>query len=144
MILAITLILWCVYALFDGFVQAHYYDLYPTDKGHKNIHWAYMICRLFLLTAIYFAVDERVSVWSNIIFCFSLIFIFSFFHNGMYYTTRHKLNPKIYEEKFFSNSETSQAVFEFDVKFRIMMCALGLLFAIYQIVASYNVQLQNP
>lgn len=131
MILILSLaVIWIFYAILDGFIQAHYYSLYPTDKGHKNIHWAYVIQRLLLLGCIYGTLDGRIFIWDNIIFIFSLIFIFSFFHNGSYYATRNKFEPDKYKKKWMANSETSQAFFEFDFTWRTGMCLIGILFII--------------
>jgi hypothetical protein len=128
MILAAIIILWIAYCLLDGYAQGHYYDLHPTDKKHPNIHWAFMVSRAIVLSGAYGTLDGRISVWDNIIFIFGLIFIFSFFHNGEYYATRNNLNPKVYPKRWWSNSETSQAVFEFNVGFRTAMAVMGLLF----------------
>lgn len=129
MILIIILsVLWIVFASIDGFVQAHYYDLFPSEKKHRNLHPYFVIQRLIVLGLMAYEMQFNFSVWETIIFTFALIFIFSFFHNGFYYLTRNKLNPAIYKKKFFDDSDTSKAVFELGFGYRTAMAVIGSLF----------------
>lgn len=129
MILIIILsVLWIVFASIDGFVQAHYYDLFPSEKKHRNLHPYFVIQRLIVLGLMAYEVYFNFPIWETIIFTFALIFIFSFFHNGFYYLTRNKLNPEIYKKKFFDDSDTSKAVFELGFGYRTAMAVIGILF----------------
>lgn len=117
-----------MFASIDGFVQAHYYDLYPSEKKHHNLHPYFVIQRLIVLGLMTYEVYVNFPIWETIIFTFALIFVFSFFHNGFYYLTRNKLNPEIYKKKFFDDSDTSKAIFELGVGYRTAMALMAILF----------------
>ena len=126
-IIVLTL-LWIIFSCFDGFIQAHYYDLTPSEKGHKNLHPFFMVIRSLFLGIIFYEV-MIVSIWELAgIFTFSLSLIFSFFHNGCYYLTRNKLNPEVYKKGFWDSSTTSEAILEIGTGFRTIMAIVGLIF----------------
>ena len=125
MIIVIT-ILWIAYSLLEGFREAHYYDTHP---NHKNIHWVYFIQRGVVLAGAFGSLT--IPYIESGLVCFSLVLIFSFFHNGAYYQTRHYLNKSVYPKGFFSNSDTSQAVFEFSFWWRTSMAIFGFLLLFY-------------
>lgn len=129
MILIIVLsVLWVVFASIDGFVQAHYFDLYPSEKKHGNLHPYFVFQRLIVLGLMSYEAYMNFPFWETIIFTFAFILIFSFFHNGFYYLTRNKLNPEIYKKKFFDDSDTSKAVFELGAGYRTAMAIMAILF----------------
>lgn len=113
-------------ALLTGYSQAHYYDMYPSSRNHPNIHWAFLADRSLMLLLIEQASEFVLNTPEAITFVIGLAFIYSFFHNGMYYSTRHKLNPRIYPAGFFSDSEGSTAVMEFSYNFRTSMLMIGI------------------
>lgn len=123
--LTIGFIIW---TLLDGYCQAYYYDLYPSEKKHRNLHPFYVAERVIILTAIWFLIPTRYPLWDCIIFILSLCLIYSFVHNGIYYWTRHKLNDKVYPKTWRDDSEKSTAFFELGFGYRTAMFLIGLLF----------------
>lgn len=130
LVVIISTILWVIYSSLDGVTQGYYYDLYPSERGHKNMHPHYTIQRIIVLIPLFYNVYADYGIWNAAIFSIGLGFMFSFFHNGFYYITRHKLNNKIYPKGFFDQSETSTSFIELGAKFRTAMLGIGILFII--------------
>jgi hypothetical protein len=87
---------WIIYSLFEGVREAFYWNLYPAYKF--NIHTLFFLQRslvLIIITAF------------NIPMVLACALIFSFLHNGSYYTTRHLLNKANYPKTWFDQSTTS-------------------------------------
>lgn len=128
-ILAIT---WIIYSSVEGFTQAFYYDLFPSEKKHINLHPYFMIQRFIVSTLMSYLVYEVGDLVNSIIFSLALALMFSFFHNGFYYLTRKKLSKTItmYPKGFWDHSETSTAIIELGTKFRIGMFVMGIVFLI--------------
>lgn len=127
----ILVVLFVAYALLCAITEAHYQDyLYFTDRKHKNLHPLYFIERGIVLFFVWLQ-TYNLFIWDRIIFCFALILIHPFFHNGMLYTVRNYLTPEIYKKKWFADKEKGQdkhsAIFEISAKFRIAMLLIGLL-----------------
>lgn len=131
MIIIILLSLaWFASSSLSGILEGYYYDMQPENRKHMNLHLIYVIQRAFLAIALSIYVCYHSGIIYGSIFFAALLFTFSFFHNGFYYLTRHKLNPEIYPKGFFDDSETSTAIIELGVKFRTAMAAIGILFII--------------
>jgi hypothetical protein len=94
----IVLNLWIIYCIFEGAREAFYWNTYPTYDF--NIHWMFFVTR-----AIFLAVASDL-LWQIIV---SFALMFSFIHNGAYYTTRNILNRDLYKKKWFDQSTTSTA-----------------------------------
>ena len=125
-ILILTAI-WISYTMLGAYTQAHYYDLYPSEKKHRNLHPFYVIERMIILFGIWQILPLSFPLWDCIIFIFALCFIYSFFHNGLYYWTRNKLNPSVYPKKWKDSSTTSEALFEVGFGMRTAMMLIGFL-----------------
>src|SRR3990167_2794048 len=126
--------MWIISALLEGFFQGHYYDLIPIDKGHKNIHSVYGVMRSILLIALFWIAWYNLHIWDALIFAFTCCFSYSFFHNGMLYTTRNNLNPDIYKKRWWANKEPGSvkgsANIEIEVGFRIAMLVVAIVFIV--------------
>jgi len=127
MLLFILTFAWILYAMVDGFVNAHYYDMHPEDKGHINLHAFYNICRGVILSLMFGIVYMKSSFWLSLFYIVTPVGIFSFFHNGTYYTTRNWLNPHIYKKRWWDHSETSTALIEIGTGFRTAMAVFGII-----------------
>ena len=132
-ILLLLYLIWIAFECLEGLFQGHYYDLIPIDKGHPNIHWVYGIFRALMLISLswiyYFYSPGALFV----VFGASLFFAAPFFHNGMLYVTRHKLNSGIYARKWFDNKEKTvnekgAANIEISIGFRITMFVISIVF----------------
>lgn len=135
-------VVWFLFASLDGFVQAHYYDLFPsTNKGHRNLHPYYTIVRMIvaglMCYEVYMLGGEGYYIWANAaIFGVALIMTFSFWHNGFYYLTRRKLSNSLYPNGFADTSNSSTAMIELNFKWRTSFFILGMCFIIGVILQS--------
>ena len=123
------LLVWISYAVLDGYRDAHFYHNRntSTNPSLKNIHWVYFMQRLILGVVIYFGFNQVFSMLDSFVFCAGLILVFSYFHNGMYYLTRHELDHSIYPKGWDSDSISSEATLEFSYKIRAMLLIIGSL-----------------
>lgn len=94
-----------VYPLLCGFFEAHYYhyentSVKPNDINEHPLLWVQRLC--VYLTIWQYSNDKV------IVLC--LACAFSFLHNGMYYTTRHRIDNTLYGKTWFDQSTTSTAI----------------------------------
>jgi hypothetical protein len=85
----------------------------------------------------------EMGVWFGVVFFVTCCFSSPFFHNGMLYTTRNNLNPKIYKKRWFADKEKSEptkddANIEIEAGFRIGMFVVSLVFLIGLILEIIN------
>lgn len=108
-----------LYSLLEGMREAYMYNMTLVERNTEfNEHIIFTAQRLLVFTLMYFNSD----LWTVI----ALVFAFPFIHDGMYYTVRNYLNPKIYKNRWFAESKTSTAVFEFSVEVRILLFIIGI------------------
>lgn len=99
----IAIVIWVLFAILDGAVDAMMYHVKNVNKSLPvNEHIYYTIQRLLVAIACI-----ALAGWWIIP---SLILVFPFLHDGMYYFTRNKLNPGVYYFGWFDHSNTSTAV----------------------------------
>jgi hypothetical protein len=112
MILLVTVhLLWLCYMLFEGLREGFYWHF----KNHSRVQCDYEIHPVFaaqrgivfLITFLLFL--SKFELAPSMIFTFSLMLIFSYFHNGAYYLTRHRLDKKLYPKGWKDQSITSTA-----------------------------------
>lgn len=92
----LAFIIWILYSIFEGIREAYYWNLFPTYKF--NIHTLFFIQRAMVVIII---------TAFNIPMFIACALVFSFLHNGSYYTTRHVLNKSNYPKTWFDQSTTS-------------------------------------
>lgn len=128
-------ICWIVASLTEGVRDGHFFHDRNTSNNpdKQNIHWLFTLERFIIWTLIVkahwltSASYYHSSILSTGIFSFSLILIFSFFHNSMYYHTRHKLDKNVYPKGWLDTSTTSEAFIELDLRARVFLAAVGIL-----------------
>lgn len=128
MILEIILtICWIISALVEGKRDANFYHnkMTSTNPDKQNIHWLFTVERFIIWALIIKIYSLHESILSTGIFSLSLVLIFSFFHNGMYYKIRHKLDNNVYSKGWWSSSTTSEAFIELDLRARIFLVVVG-------------------
>lgn len=137
MIINISLLIaWVVACLVEGCRDGHFFHsrMNSTKPDNHNIHWLFTVERFIvwcLITYIYFI---HHSLFGTGVFSASLIMVFSFFHNSMYYYIRHKLDNNVYSKGWMDSSTTSESFFEFNLIARIFMVIAGL----FGITASFT------
>lgn len=129
-LIAIT-VLFIIYTLAEAYFQAHYIDMiYRYKSDHPNLHPIFDTMRAMILGMVYLSTNGY-TVWERIIFVIALSCIYSFFHNGMLYTIRHKLAPAIYKKKWWANKEEGydnhSSNLELTVGVRTFLLGFGIL-----------------
>lgn len=94
-------LLWVLYSMTEGAREAIYYHTRNFNVPQAELHTFYTIQRSIVLL---------ICVMLNNSMLFIAPLAFPFFHDGMYYTMRNRLNPYIYKETWFAQSTTSTAV----------------------------------
>lgn len=111
----IQLLAWILFSLLEGMREAASFS-HGNSKHPFNIHKYFMPVRaLFALILCMWS-----GMWVDLI---AYMLIFSFFHDGAYYQTRHFIDYPKYN--FFSQSESTTAKFSVNFKVRTIMLILG-------------------
>lgn len=129
-----------MYSGLEGYRDGYFYHYKVTSiqAKQKNIHWIYVMERGMILALITTLHDYFYSFLNNAVFTLSLAFIFSFFHNGIYYLTRKKLSKgNLYPKGFWATSTTSQATLDFNVEARIALLLTGII----GIISSFQIRI---
>lgn len=96
-------ILWCMYACLEGAREGFmFHNINVDNKLGRILHTEFAVQRLTILVIV---ISLSFDWW-----VISLPLVFSFFHNGSYYTVRNYLNKDIYKERWFAQSATSTAI----------------------------------
>lgn len=139
MLIAIVLIMmWIILALLNGVRDSFYYHYKMTSiqQKNENIHWVYFCERFITWSCIALLHSMFFEILSTGIYSGSLILIFSFFHNGIYYETRKRLSKAdIYPKGWWSSSTTSTATIELNNISRIIMLITG----VFGLIASFKI-----
>ena len=123
--------IWIVFALISGLLEAYYFSAVYNKVINKAsyVHEKFTlvrglvaVCILYLFTGI---------TWQVLFIGASLMVIFPFFHDGVYYMTRNKLDG-VYPLGFRDHSTTSDAKFNFDYNQRWWLVWFGFLLFIIQ------------
>lgn len=115
------MIYWLTFVLLSSILEAYIF--------HKNkFKYKY---KHHIMTAIRIIVCAPAAYLNNVapIFILFGVLSFPFLHDGIYYTTRNLLNPKVYQKKWWDRSTTSNAIFNLSIFWRILLFvfSLGLL-----------------
>lgn len=115
-----VILCWIYYSYLEGRREAFYYDALTSSRArHPNLHLLFALQRMVVLVFCLSITDYMYAT--------GLVFIFPFFHDGVYYVERNKLNPNIYLKGFWDDSTTSTAFFEIGIALRVLMLIFGLI-----------------
>lgn len=125
----VLLILWIIASLCEGKRDGFFYNYRTnsTNTDNHNLHWLFVLERFLILSMICWIHILSNSTLNTGVFVFSLILIFSWFHNGQYYRTRNMLDKKIYPKGWWDTSTTSESVLEFNATSRTFMVMVGIV-----------------
>jgi len=117
-IVVINVVYWCI----EGFREAYYYDRLPNEdiyainrlifKKQPKIKIQFVFQRACFLTINWLVIC---LLKLPILFFAGILLIQPYFHLGMYYRHRNKLNKELYTKGFYSNASTTSSAF-LDVK----------------------------
>ena len=111
MIIALSInIAWILYSMLEGLREGFYWHFKSHSKKDCDfeIHPIFSLQRGVVLTLIGILLYTFIG-WQSIISVLSMMLIFSLFHNGTYYCTRHKLDESLYPKGWSDQSTTSTA-----------------------------------
>lgn len=133
MIIYICVILgWVIYSSIFGYTDAWYW--YSANMGKyglnnfkfKDLHPHFFWSRSLVGSIFSYSIcQSNLIIWFFIMISFGLIF--PFFHNGLYYYTRNKIDSNKYPLGFMDMSSTSIAKINFTFSVRSIMLSIGLL-----------------
>lgn len=130
MIIKIILLLsWVAIALLEGSRDAFFYNarMNLTKPDGHNIHWVFAFERGIVLGLLCWLHALSYSMLNTGVFAFSLILIFSFWHNGIYCMIRNRLDKNVYPKGWFDSSATSESFLEFSAVSRTFMAMVGAM-----------------
>lgn len=107
----------------EGVAEAYYFHFkYSSRAVYRGVdeHKFFMLYRCMILGL----AACTVLPWN---FLAALPLLFSFFHNGAYYTMRNKLKPNIYPKKWWDESNTTTAKFSFSPITRTLFAVAGVV-----------------
>lgn len=122
---ALQLIIIVAFAMAEGFSHAILYGRKGHESFNWNEHWVFTVMRLLFGFAITIPGSPLVVV--------SGLCMYPFFHNGMYYTQRDRIDGS-YPRRWWDMTKGSSAKTNFSVEQRIILAIHGLvLFVLMQI-----------
>ena len=110
MMLLITNLAWVVYSMLEGLREGFYWHFKANTKRdcEFEIHPIFSMQRGIVLVLMGLLLFTSIG-WYSIPTVLSMMLMFSFFHNGTYYVTRNKLDERVYQLGWTSQSTTSTA-----------------------------------
>lgn len=124
--LVITYGIWIAFALLSGYGEAYYFSAVYNKvvKRIKHDHKILTFIRgIAAVTLLYFTLGIS---WAALLIDVALMSMFSWFHNGVYYTMRDILD-NVYEWRWRAHSTTSTARFDFNYNQRCWLLWFSFL-----------------
>ena len=119
----IATVLFMVFSIASGYLEAYYWALYP----NVNQRWSHIILTLFrgivLFPVLWY------EGWVNTL---CVILMFPFLHDGMYYHTRRSLDKTVYPKGWWDKSDTTGAILSFSCFIRIILAVIGINLLIFK------------
>lgn len=105
-------ITWILYMIFEGIREAGFWrqNTFSNKQLPFDFHGVFLFQRflVFLLLTFCFIYTNPV-LFKTIFYCFGIVLISPFFHNGTYYQMRHYIDKEVYSKGWFDQSTTSTA-----------------------------------
>lgn len=115
---AATLIILAAFAMAEGFCHAILYGRRGHESFNWNEHWVFTAMRALMCLALIMP-GSALPILSGI--C-----MYPFFHNGMYYTQRDRIDGS-YPKRWWDMTKSSSANTNFTVEQRTILAAIGLI-----------------
>lgn len=109
----------------DGFL--YHYRTNSVKKDSHNIHWLFTFERSVVMSLICWINAMYGSMLNTGVLALSLIMIFSFIHNGIYYKTRNYLDKNVYPKGWWDSSQGSESMIELTTIPRTFMAFVGFI-----------------
>ena len=123
--------IWIAFALLSGLAEAYYFSAVYRKKINKfkYVHEALTVIRGIVAAVILYL--SLGIVWNSLFIGAAFIAVFSWFHNGVYYTMRDVLDD-VYPERWKSHSTTSTAKTDLNYEQRCFGGWLAFLLTLIQ------------
>lgn len=110
----IILVAWNLFSLLEGFREAFYFhNRMNNNSGNRDkyeIHPYFAAERSIFLIVAALTLVQNYSMWMSSSMILSMMCIFPFLHDGMYYRYRNVLDKRLYSKRWWDQSTTSTAV----------------------------------
>ncbi len=127
MILLFILLGFCLWSTLEGSRDGVLENSRAGELNRVNLHPLFTIERVLVGMLVWAYVNTFKGVYETSIYTISLGMVFSWFHNGAYYWTRRRLNPKVYTKGWTDTSLTSKALIELNFAERTLIAAIGII-----------------
>lgn len=132
--LILSNLVWILYSLLEGVREGFYWHYENSSKRvcEFNINPVFNTQRILTLCLIGIFLVQNLGFYS-ILSIICMIFMFSYFHNGVYYYTRNKLSEGLYSKGWKDESRTFPSYFTFLLKYNKRTAAfiIGLVAQIF-------------
>lgn len=126
---AITTLVIVTFACAEGFTHAILYSRKGEDSFSWNEHWVFSLMRVLLAVAAILPGEPLVVM--------SALCMYPFFHNGMYYTQRDRIDGS-YPKRWWDMTSGSSARTNFTVVQRTMLAGIGLIFFVLILIFGWS------
>ena len=124
--LILSFLFWILYSFFEGMKEANYNHHRDLSKSHTDIKKTiYNIQRMLVLITVNINIINHIS-WLALISFISMLLIFPYIHNGIYFITRKKLNPIDFYDVSCQNIKENPSIC-FKKHIRIKLALVGVL-----------------
>ena len=123
--------IWISFALILGFAEAYYFSAvsHKVIKRMKYDHQIFTVFRGIMAAVIlYFSLG---ITWNSLFIGAAFMAIFSYFHNGVYYTIRDNLDG-VYPDRWKAHSTTSTAKLDLNYEQRCFGGWIAILLTLIQ------------
>lgn len=113
--------IWLIFVLISSVVEAFLFDANKFKSKYKHFYLT-IIRAMVCLPLLYLSFEPFIFI----VFC---LFSFPFLHDGIYYTTRHLLNKKMYPKMWIDQSTDTNAIISLSFFWRLILFifSLGIL-----------------
>ena len=121
MIQTASIIIWILFSTLSGYLEAFYWSGVAKKryKKYKYAHEIFTVVRAIIAAPLVYWV-YLYSNWTAIFIGAAFVAMFPFFHDGMYYLQRWKLD-KVYPRKWKDTSTTSTAKLTANYEMRLFL-----------------------
>ncbi len=129
MIFVLVLLLAINYTMY-GYTEGLVWSKEGDEAFSWNEHGPLVVQRVFLVILVLACgLQEFEIVWKALVASLPMFF---FFHNGMIYLIRNKINNDIYDDRWFDESTTTSASLgSMSATWRVIFFAVGVLLTAY-------------
>lgn len=107
-----------IFSALSGYFEAYFWESRPK----VNQRWSHIA-----LTILRSCILIPILIHDGWILCAALACFFPLIHDGMYYHTRNKINPRIYGLGWMDHSNSTGALISLDFVSRVIVAACGII-----------------